>query len=156
MVRIYNAKDLIEANRIVSFLKEEGIPSYVSGSGTGEYLQIAMGHSVFGMDISVMEEHEERARQIVRELLESDNSVCDEDKADACTDEDGNSGTGRHADGEANAGPDGKAKEQVIAGEDEETESLPWYRDQKITARAVVLVFAVIIILLGVLELAVN
>lgn len=164
MIRIYNAKDPIEANWIVSFLKEEGIPSYVSGSGTGEYLQIAMGHSVFGMDISVREEDEDRAKEIIDELLKNDNNVLDENEADGRIgvrsgekiDVEINTGTEEKSDAEIGARSDKKANEGTHAASDEKTENMPWYRDQKITARVVVLSFAIILILLGVLELVMN
>ena len=42
-VKIYNAGDSLEANRIVEILKENDISAYTMKSGSGSYLVIQQG-----------------------------------------------------------------------------------------------------------------
>lgn len=42
-VKIYNAGDSLEANRIVEILKENDISAYTMESGSGSYLVIQQG-----------------------------------------------------------------------------------------------------------------
>lgn len=69
-VKVYNAADQIETVRILSFLKEEGIPCYSAGADIGEYMEIAQGFSVYGRDIMVDKQNADRAKEIISGLLE--------------------------------------------------------------------------------------
>lgn len=42
-VKIYNASDSLEANRIIEILKENNITAYSIESGSGSYLAIQQG-----------------------------------------------------------------------------------------------------------------
>lgn len=128
MIRIYNAKDQIDANRIIAFLQEEDIPCYAAGSGSGEYMQITMGYSVFGMEIYVREEDSDRAKEIINELLEEDRSRSEELEADT--------------DMDVASNPE----------EDTENKKIPWYQNQRTVMRLVALVVAIILICKGIVE----
>ena len=47
-IKIYNAQDRIEAERVLSELKKEGIECYTMDADVGEYMRIVEGFSVFG------------------------------------------------------------------------------------------------------------
>ena len=72
-VKVYNALNEIEANMIVSMLKEAGIPAYYLGAGAGDILEVNFGFSVYGKDIYVMEKDEKQAREIIKELISEEN-----------------------------------------------------------------------------------
>ena len=74
-VKIYNAGDSLEANRIVEILKENDITAYSIESGSGSYLAIQQGFSVFGQDIYVTEEDKEKAQEIINEFVEELNNL---------------------------------------------------------------------------------
>jgi hypothetical protein len=54
-----------EANNIIALLSGEGIPTYISHKGSGQYLNIAMGMSNMGVDIYVPKSAYERANEII-------------------------------------------------------------------------------------------
>lgn len=69
-VKIYNASDSLEANRIVEILKENDISAYTMESGSGSYLAIQQGFSIYGQDIYVSIDDKEKAQEIVDEFVE--------------------------------------------------------------------------------------
>lgn len=73
MKKIYNARDEIEANMLESYLESAGIAAYSQESGSGEYLKISGGFSVFGRDVFVDDADEEEARKIVDAVIENEN-----------------------------------------------------------------------------------
>lgn len=77
MIMVYNAKDDIEANWLMSILEEEGIQCYSRDSGSGEYMKITCGFSVFGKDIYVEEDCAERAKAIVLKNLQKEEETSD-------------------------------------------------------------------------------
>lgn len=79
IAKVYNAADQIEAARILSFLKEEGIPCYSAGADVGEYMEISQGFSMYGRDIMVDRQDAERAKEIISELLSETESEENED-----------------------------------------------------------------------------
>ena len=129
MIRIYNAKDQIEANRLVAFLQEAEIPCYAAGPGSGEYMQITMGYSVFGMDIYVREEDAVRTRKFLEEFLEEDNSDFDGHKTD---------------------------EELSTDPAEEKEEKIPWYKDQRVVGKIIVLIIAASLICKGIVELVMK
>lgn len=68
-IKIYNAQDRIEAERVLSELKKEGIECYTMDADVGEYMRIVEGFSVFGCDVFVREEDETKAKAVVEDLL---------------------------------------------------------------------------------------
>ena len=70
ITKIFNAADQIQAEMIHDHLKQNGIETMSKQSGTGEYMSIAMGYSVYGTDIYVREDQKAKAESLINELLE--------------------------------------------------------------------------------------
>ncbi len=51
---------------LIEALNEEGIPAYSQTDGSGEYMEIYMGTSLFGEDIYVDESDAARAEEIIK------------------------------------------------------------------------------------------
>lgn len=66
-VKVYNANDSIDAQRIIDLLKDENIIAFSQGSGSGDYLSISQGFSVYGVDIYVDASDVESAKAIIAE-----------------------------------------------------------------------------------------
>ena len=112
-VKIYNASDSLEANRIIEILKENDITAYSIESGSGSYLAIQQGFSVFGQDIYVTEEDKEKAQEIINEFVEELNNL-EDDSEDIDTDLD------------------------VDEKEDDGSYKIPWFRNRVIVARIII------------------
>ena len=69
-VKIYNAGDNFEIDRVVELLKEKDIECYIMESGIGGYLAIQQGFSIYGKDIYVLEENKEKAEEIIKKFKE--------------------------------------------------------------------------------------
>ena len=67
-VKIYNAGDNFEIDRVVELLKEKDIECYIMESGIGGYLAIQQGFSIYGKDIYVLEENKEKAEEIIKKF----------------------------------------------------------------------------------------
>ena len=67
MVKIYNAENVVEAEAIVSLLKENGIPAYHQNSPGGVAAHSMSGFSLYGVDIFVDEADAEKAKRILSE-----------------------------------------------------------------------------------------
>ena len=67
MVKIYNAENVIEAEAIVSLLKENGIPAYHQNSPGGVAAHSMSGFSLYGVDIFVDEADAEKAKRLLAE-----------------------------------------------------------------------------------------
>lgn len=74
MIKVYNAENEFEANMLIVALEEEGIASYQRESGVGEWMTITQGFSVYGNDIYVAEDDEQRANEIIKTALEASKS----------------------------------------------------------------------------------
>ena len=72
MVKVYNAADVIEADRIVSLLKENGIPSYHQDSSSSVVAYGVSGFGLYGVDVFVNDCDAALAKGIVESLQESD------------------------------------------------------------------------------------
>lgn len=70
MKKVYNAQDEIEANMLENALEDAGIAAFSRESGSGEYMKIVSGFSVYGRDIFVEDENEDEAKKIIKEVLE--------------------------------------------------------------------------------------
>lgn len=76
MVKIYNAADAIEAERVVAELKECGIPAYYQDSSSSVVGYGVTGFGLYGVDVYVDESDGERAKRIVEEVVaEEDEEV---------------------------------------------------------------------------------
>ena len=69
ITKVFNAADQIQAEVIHDHLKQNGIESISKQPGTGEYMNIAMGYSVYGTDIYVREDQKAKAEALINELL---------------------------------------------------------------------------------------
>ncbi len=67
MVRIYNARDVLEAQEIVGILKENGIPAFFQDSARGVAGHDVSGFGLFGVDVFIDEPDEEKALKILGE-----------------------------------------------------------------------------------------
>lgn len=66
MVKIYNARDVMEAQEIVNILRENGIPAYhLDGSG-GVAAHDISGFGLYGVDVYVDDDDGEKARQVIQ------------------------------------------------------------------------------------------
>lgn len=67
-VKIYSCADRVDADMITETLNDRGIPVYSESKGSGDYMNIYMGASMFGNDIYVNEKDADRAKEIVKAL----------------------------------------------------------------------------------------
>lgn len=72
-VKVYNAGDNFEADRIVELLKVNDIDCYIMESGSGGYLTIQQGFSIYGKDIYVSSEDKDEARKLIDEFINNKN-----------------------------------------------------------------------------------
>ncbi len=72
----------IEAGMIETLLTEENIPVIKKQRGAGQYLEIYMGMSTYGVDLYVAEEHLELAKALIGQTQEQ-NGELDEEMAQA-------------------------------------------------------------------------
>lgn len=80
ITKVFNAADQIQAEMIHDHLKEHGIESMSKQPGTGEYMSIAMGYSVYGTDIYVKEEQKAKAEALINALLYDDGEPSDDEE----------------------------------------------------------------------------
>ena len=74
-VKVYSCARRFQADMIIEALKSEGIPAYSQSDGSGEYMEIYMGTSLFGENIYVDENDARRAEEIIRGItLPADDS----------------------------------------------------------------------------------
>ncbi len=77
-VKIYSCAERVNADMITETLNDRGIPAYSESKGSGDYMNIYMGSSIFGNDIYVNEKDADRAKEIITAL-----TMPHEGKADA-------------------------------------------------------------------------
>lgn len=81
ITKVFNATNQIQAEMIHDHLKQNGIESMSKQPGTGEYMSIAMGYSVYGTDIYVREDQKAKAEALINELLyDSDYDASDDEE----------------------------------------------------------------------------
>lgn len=74
-VKVYSCAKRFQADMIIEALKSEGIPAYSQSDGSGEYMEIYMGTSLFGENIYVDENDARRAEEIIHGItLPADDS----------------------------------------------------------------------------------
>lgn len=66
--KIYTATDKIAADMLVEALKNQGIQAYRQGVGSGGYMDIYAGNSMFGEDIYVDEQEEQAAMEVIESM----------------------------------------------------------------------------------------
>ena len=65
-VKVYSCAKRFQADMLIEALNEEGIPAYSQTDGSGEYMEIYMGTSLFGENIYVDESDAARAEEIIK------------------------------------------------------------------------------------------
>lgn len=65
-VKVYSCAKRFQADMLIEALNEEGMPAYSQTDGSGEYMEIYMGTSLFGEDIYVDESDAARAEEIIK------------------------------------------------------------------------------------------
>ena len=77
-VKVYSCAKRFQADMI----KNEGIPAYSQSDGSGEYMEIYMGTSLFGENIYVDENDARRAEEIIRGMtMPADDSAHSSDSS---------------------------------------------------------------------------
>ena len=71
-VKVYSCADRLQADMLTEALRREGIPAYAESKGSGDYLNIYMGTSVFGETIYVDENDAARAKEIIKDMTGAD------------------------------------------------------------------------------------
>ena len=71
-VKVYSCADRVQADMLTEALRREGIPAYAESKGSGDYLNIYMGISVFGEMIYVDESDVARAKKIIKDMTGTD------------------------------------------------------------------------------------
>lgn len=67
-VKIFSCADRVQADMITETLNNRGIPAYSESKGSGDYMNIYMGTSMFGNDVYVNENDADRAKEIIAAL----------------------------------------------------------------------------------------
>ena len=68
-VKAYSAADKIQADMLVEMLNRNHIQAYRQGKGSGGYMDIYAGFSIYGEDIFVDEADLPAADQLIQEML---------------------------------------------------------------------------------------
>ena len=63
--KIYNARDIVEAEQIVEMLKQNGISAFSKEAGANVAMHGAAGFGIYGVDIIVKTEDAEKAQQLL-------------------------------------------------------------------------------------------
>ena len=70
MIKIYNARDVLEAQEVVNILQKNGIPAYYQDGSGGVAAHDVSGFGLFGVDVFVGESDEEKASKILNDGVE--------------------------------------------------------------------------------------
>ena len=73
-VKIYHAKNQQESEKLLLFLKANGIEGFRQELGEGAYRDIYGGNSWYGEEVLVAEPDEKRAKMVVQAFMEVDAS----------------------------------------------------------------------------------
>lgn len=79
MEKIYNAINDCDEKYIVNILIENGIHPYVVESGSGQYLKIVAGYSLYGKDIYVEEKDIDKAYELIKQMEVENYDLTNED-----------------------------------------------------------------------------
>lgn len=64
-VKLCNVHDIMEAERIIELLKENGIAAFSQESGDGVSVYSTAGFGLYGVDVFVEAKNEEQARKLI-------------------------------------------------------------------------------------------
>ena len=85
-VLVCTANDTFEAARIVSLLRDEGIPAYTKERGAGQVFRIYTGFSNMGTEIYVPAAAADRAQELIADAQEDPDTEEGPDEAEEDTD----------------------------------------------------------------------
>lgn len=71
-VKVYSAKDKIEADMLIELLDQNGIPAYRKGVAGGDLMDIYAGSSIYGEEIYVNESEVTKANEIIETIISED------------------------------------------------------------------------------------
>lgn len=71
-VKLTSVANELEANMLLSYLKNYGIACYKKDTNIGGYMNIYMGYSIFGEEIYVDEENYDLAKDLLNNMNSSD------------------------------------------------------------------------------------
>ncbi len=66
---LLSVTDTVEADLIINTLKNNNIECFKKDKGTGSYMNLYMGYSIYGQEIYVNQEDYEQAKQICEEIF---------------------------------------------------------------------------------------
>lgn len=66
--KVYQAYDRIQAEMILGALENNQIAAYRQGIGSGGYMDVLAGNSIFGEDIYVDEADVQKAKEIIESI----------------------------------------------------------------------------------------
>lgn len=78
-VKVYSCVDRVQADMITETLNEQGIPAYSESKGSGDYMNIYMGVSMFGNDIYVNEKDQDKAKELISVMTSAVETADSED-----------------------------------------------------------------------------
>ena len=66
MFKVYNARDVLEAQEVVDILKENDIPAYYQDGSGGVAAHDMSGFGLYGVDVCVDDSDAEKAGQVLK------------------------------------------------------------------------------------------
>ena len=71
--KIYNAQNIVETERLVEMLKQNGIAAFSQEAGANVVMHGAPGFGIYGVDILVKTYDAEKAVQLIKEINNQEN-----------------------------------------------------------------------------------
>ena len=71
--KIYNAQNIVETERLVEMLKQNGIAAFSQEAGVNVVMHGALGFGIYGVDILVKTYDAEKAVQLIKEINNQEN-----------------------------------------------------------------------------------
>ena len=72
-IKIYNARDVVEAGRLIELLNENGIVAFFQEAGASVAMHSATGFGIYGVDVFVRTDEAEKAMQIIQDIHDTGN-----------------------------------------------------------------------------------
>lgn len=69
-IKIYNARDVVEAGRLIELLNENGIAAFSQEAGASVAMHGAAGFGIYGVDVLVRTDEAEKTLQIIQSISE--------------------------------------------------------------------------------------
>lgn len=86
LVKLTNLLNPLESEMLQDLLRQEGIPVLTRDKGSGGYLKIYMGYSMFGEDLYVRQSDYVRAQELIQTLCQGCDAAIQEAQPDAFDD----------------------------------------------------------------------